>query len=324
MDRFTVFRPRILRSRALGAVGLVLLASLGVQLSAILAHGLFDRAGALGVSGLRFAIAAAMVLVIVRPRLAGRSRAEWFAIALFGLAIASMNAFLYLALANLPLGVALTLEFLGPFAVAVTAARRPRAALFPLIGFAGVVLIVRPSGDLAVQGVVFGLLAAAALAGYTLLAERVGRITRGFDGLALGIAIAAILTAPFAITALPSMVATDAVPLAASALLGVVVAFAADYLAVRLSSARTVAVLLSFDPVLAAILGAVLLGQALDIPTIVGIVLVAVAGGFSAALAGRPQPSRLGGRHHARRRRTWRPAATPAASVPLPVALPTR
>jgi inner membrane transporter RhtA len=293
------------RSRGPAALALVLFASLSVQLSAVLAHTLFDRLGPAGVSGLRFACAAVIALAIVRPRLRGRSRGEWLGIALFGLSIAGMNAFLYLALDRLPLGVALTLEFLGPFAVAVVGIRRPRAALFPVLGFLGVVLIVRPTGDIDPWGVALGILAGASLAAYTVLAERVGRVSRGFDGLALALVIAAVVTAPFGLAAMPLVRPLDLPVIAASATLGVAVAFAADYLAVRMTSARTVAVLLSFDPVLAALLGAGLLGQLLDPVTIAGIALVAVAGGFSAALAGRRAPHALA----RRRRSSWRPAA---------------
>ncbi len=275
------------RSRGVRALGLVLAASLGVQLSALLAHALFDRLGPLGVSGLRFAIAAALACVLVRPRWRGRSPLRWAAIACFGASIASMNLFLYLALHRLPFGIALTIEFLGPFAVAVIGARRPSAAIFPVVGFLGVVLVVRPSGDLDPLGLAFGAFAAAALAAYTLLAERVGREERGFDGLALAFVFAAVLTSPFAFAALPAVRGTDAGILTLCAVLGVVLAFAADFCAVRLTSARTVAVLFSFDPVLAALLGLGFLGQALDAATWLGIVLVAVAGGGSATLAGR-------------------------------------
>ncbi len=302
------------RSRGVRALALVLTASLGVQVSALIAHTLFDRLGALGVSGLRFAIAAALACALVRPRWRGRSAAQWLAIASFGLSIASMNLFLYLALERIPFGIALTLEFLGPFAVAVIGARRPSTALFPVVGFIGVVLVVRPSGDLDPLGIVFGALAAIALAGYTLLAERVGRHEAGFDGLALAFVCAAVVTSPFAVTALPRATWGDAGALALCAVLGVVVAFAADFLAVRSTSARTVAVLLSFDPVLAALLGVLVLGQSLEAWTWFGIVLVAIAGGASAALAGRavPVPRRT--------RSTYRAARPLSAGRQHPVA----
>lgn len=275
----------------LGALGFVVVASLGVQMSALIASTLFERLGPLGVSGLRFAVAAVLVVAIVRPRLRGRGRREWLLIGCFGVSVAAMNLFLYLALGRLPFGVALTLEFLGPFAVAVAGVRRLRSAVFPVLGFVGVVLVVRPSGDLDALGIVFGLVAAGSLAAYTVLAEAASR-SGGFDTLALAFVVAAALTSPFAIGALPSVRVTDLGPIALAAVLGIVIAFTADFLALRCTSARTVSVLFSFDPVLAALLGLVVLGETLDAVTWVGIAAVSVAGGVSAALAGRvPAPS---------------------------------
>lgn len=113
--------------------GLVLLASTSVQVSAVLSRTLFDRLSPMSVSGLRFAIAALCMVALVRPRVTGRTRSEWMLIALYGLSIGSMNVFMYQALTALPLGVVITLEFLGPFAVAVLASRRPRQALFAML-----------------------------------------------------------------------------------------------------------------------------------------------------------------------------------------------
>lgn len=275
---------RSLHTQGVRALALVLTASLGVQLSAMLAQATFERIGPLGASGLRFAIAAVIAMVLVRPRWRGRTRRQWLAIGCFGASIAGMNLFLYLALDRLPFGIAVTLEFLGPFGVAVIGARRPRAVLLAATGLIGVVLVVRPSGTLDATGIVFGALAALTLAAYTVLAERVGREEAGFDGLVLALAGAAVLTSPFAVAAASSAMLADLGLLAVCAVIGVVIAFAADFLAVRATSARTVAVMLSFDPVLAALLGAVLLGELLDAVTWLGIVLVAVAGGGSAAL----------------------------------------
>ncbi len=274
------------RLRGIRALVLVLTASLAVQMSAMIARTLFDRIGPLGVSGLRFAIAAAVIVVLVRPRLRGRDLQSWLAIGCFGLAIASMNVFCYLALSRLPFGIAMTLEFLGPFAVAVVGVRRLRAVVFPVLGFIGVVLVVRPSGELDAVGIAFALLAAASVAAYTLLAERAGK-EKGFDALALAFVFAALFTSPFAFAAAPAVQLADAGVLVVAAVLGVVIAFAADFLAVRCTSARTVSVLFSFDPVLAALLGAIVLGELLDAVTWTGILMVAVAGGCSAAFAGR-------------------------------------
>ncbi|MDH6180465.1 inner membrane transporter RhtA [Microbacteriaceae bacterium SG_E_30_P1] len=268
-------------SRALLGTVLVVLASSSVQISAALSHSLFDRLGPLGVSGLRFAIAALVMLLLMRPRIAGRSRAEWFSIVLYGLSIAAMNVFMYQALSFLPLGVAITMEFLGPFAIALLASRRPRQALFAIIGLVGIILIVRPTATFDMVGIVCGALAAASLAGYIVIADRIGRRGGGSPELALALCVAAAVTSPFAVTAAGSVVLGDLPILAASALLGVVLAFSVDFLAVKVAGARAVAILLSLDPVLAAIIGATTLGEHLDGITLVGMVCVSVAGGLA-------------------------------------------
>lgn len=271
-----------------GAMGLalVLIASSSVQVSAVLSRSLFDHLNPLSVSGLRFAIAATIMIAVIRPRITGRTTNEWFAIGLYGLAIASMNIFMYQSLAFLPLGVAITLEFLGPFAVALLASRKPRQALFAFLGLAGVVLIARPSADFAPIGLVFGCLAAIALGSYVLIADRIAQRGGGVAELALAFGVAALATAPFAASAVPSIRLTDAPVLLISAVLGCVLAFTADFLAVQVTGARTVAILLSLDPVLAALIGAFALGEHLDALTLAGMAAVATAGGLAAFTSG--------------------------------------
>lgn len=268
-------------ARALFGVLLVLLASSSVQISAALAQTLFDRLGPLGVSGLRFAIAAMFMLLLVRPKLTGRTRSQWMLIGLYGMSIAAMNVFMYQALAFLPLGVAITLEFLGPFAIALLTSRRPRQAMFAVLGLVGIVLVVRPTATFDVTGVVFGMLAALSLAAYIVVAERIGERGGGTAELALALGVAAVLTSPFAVTAVGALVWADAPVLVASALLGVVLAFSIDFLAVKVAGARVVAILLSLDPVLAAVIGAVALGEHLDRLTLIGVICVSVAGGLA-------------------------------------------
>ncbi|MFC6233821.1 DMT family transporter [Leucobacter soli] len=299
-----------------GGIGLllVLIASSSVQVSAAFSRTLFDHLDPFGVSGLRFAIAATLMLSVVRPRLRGRSRADWTMILLYGTSIAAMNICMYRALVHLPLGVAITLEFLGPFAVAILASRRPRQAAYAVLGLIGVVVIARPSADLDLLGLLFGGLAAVSLAGYVVVAERIVPFGGGASELALAIGLAAILASPFAIAAVPSLRWSDAPILGASALLGVILAFTADFLAVRIVGARTVAILLSLDPVLAAIIGAVALGEHLDALTVTGMVCVAIAGGLSAFATGRTEPATATPQREARRRSSATMSASTANS----------
>ena len=265
----------------------VLVGSLSIQLSAAVASDLFDTVGTLGVSGLRMAVAAVVLLVLVRPSVRGRSRRAWTRIVLYGVAMAAMNVLFYNAVAHLPLGIAVTLEFLGPLTVAAVATTRRRELLLPALTLVGVLLVSSPGGGLTLLGLVFGLGAAVAFGGYTVLAGRVGGDTDGLDGLALSVLVGAVLLSPFSVHAAPRVDGGGWGVLALSAVLGVVVAFSLDFLAVRITSVRVVGTLFAVDPVMGALVGAVALGQTLTAGVVLGIVLVVGSGAAVIWLAGR-------------------------------------
>lgn len=273
---------------------LVVAASTAVQGSAVVSHGLFDDLGAAGVSGLRFLLAAAVAVALVRPSWRGRTATAWGWICLYGSAIAAMNLAMYQALRHLPLGVAVTIELLGPLTLAATRLPHRRYVVLPVICLLGLVLVTKPGGELPVAGLVLAGIAAVALATYAVVAERIGALTTGagWDELALALVVAAAWTLPFAVPALPHVEPAQWPPLAGAAGFGVLVAFALDFLAVRMSSARVVAVLLTFDPVLGALLGAVFLAEVLDPITLLGIALVVVAGAAATTVhAPAPEPA---------------------------------
>lgn len=265
----------------------MLVGSLSIQLSAAVASDLFDTVGTLGVSGLRMAVAAVVLLVLVRPSVRGRSRRAWTGIVLYGVAMAAMNVLFYNAVAHLPLGIAVTLEFLGPLTVAAVATTRRRELLLPALTLVGVLLVSSPGGGLTLLGLVFGLGAAVAFGGYTVLAGRVGGDTDGLDGLALSVLVGAVLLSPFSVHAAPRVDGGGWGVLAVSAVLGVVVAFSLDFLAVRITSVRVVGTLFAVDPVMGALVGAVALGQTLTAGVVLGIVLVVGSGAAVIWLAGR-------------------------------------
>ncbi|WP_260856808.1 hypothetical protein [Kocuria rhizophila] len=153
--------PVLSRRAVLTATGLVFVGSAAIQLSSAISSTLFASYGTVGTSALRILIAAALLLVLVRPRVRRRSRSEWLGIVGYGAAMAAMNVSLYAAVDRLPLGVAVTLEFLGPCAVALVAARRVREGACALLSLGGVVLIsAGPSGYFDALGYAAGLLAA--------------------------------------------------------------------------------------------------------------------------------------------------------------------
>jgi inner membrane transporter RhtA len=256
----------------------VLAGAISIQSAAALAVGAFVAIGAASTSGFRFLFGALIAVVAVRPALRGRSRREWRGIAAFGAAAAVMNLCFFQALARLPLGTAVSIEFLGPFVLAVVAGRGRRHLAFAFLGFIGVLLLARPGGGVTLLGAIFALGAALGWACYTLASQRLGSLTDGVDGLALALCVAALLTLPFCARAFPSLDWTLAGRLAAMAVLSVVVGFALELTALRRLDASSVAVLLSLNPAVAFAIGWLSLGQHVAVTSLVGGLLVVAAG----------------------------------------------
>lgn len=266
---------------------LVMTGSIGMQAGAAISLTLFDDFGAAGTSGLRMLIAGVIMLAVFRPRLRGRSSAEWVGIVLYGTAMATMNLLLYQAIERLPLGVATTLDFLGPCMVAFFASRRLREGLLAIAAFTGVVLIAGFGGPFDPIGLLWGALAGVSFAGYTLLAPRVGQSGGSLQAVALALGVAAILTTPFSVPLIPTVAASQWGLLALSALLGTALTFSVDTIAGKLTSARTLGVFFAVDPVTGTLIGAIFLEQMLAPITVAGILLVVFAGGGIVWLAGR-------------------------------------
>ncbi len=268
---------------------LVLIGSAGMQVGAAVALVLFDDLGPAGTSGLRLLIAGLLMVALFRPRLRGRTREEWIGILLYGTAMAAMSLLLYQALERLPLGVATTLDFLGPCAVAFLASRRLREGLLAIAAFTGVTMLAGFGGPFDPIGLVWGVLAGASFAGYTLLAPRIGKSDSGMQSVALALVVAAVLTLPFSAPLVTSTTLPQWGLLALSAVVGTAIPFVVDTLAGRLTSARVLGVFFAFDPVLGTLVGALFLGQLLTPIALLGIALVVCAGAGIVWLAGKHQ-----------------------------------
>lgn len=267
------------RKSVLLAAGLILIGSAGIQTSSALSSTLFTSYGSAGVSAMRMLVASLILLALFRPSFRGRSRGEWVGIVVYGVAMAMMNLSLYAAIERIPLGIAVTLEFLGPCAVALLASRRIREGLCAGLSLAGVALLsIGPWGYFDLIGYLAGLGAAAAFGIYTVFAARVGKAGTGLDGLSLSVTAAAIVTLPLAIPRVPELDVPDTGVLALSAMVGVVIPYAVDTIAARLTSARVVGTLFAIDPAMGALAGLVFLGEAMTFPAIMGIVIVAASG----------------------------------------------
>ncbi|MEV6741978.1 EamA family transporter [Streptomyces sp. NPDC051104] len=270
--------PRLRGS--LGPVGLVLAGGVSVQFGGALAVSLMPRAGALGVVTLRLVVAAIVLLLVCRPRLRGHSRADWGTVVAFGITMAAMNGLFYQAVARVPLGPAVTLEVLGPLTLSVLASRRAVNVVWAALALAGVFLLGGGGfGDLAPAGVAFALSAGAMWAAYIVFSARTGRRFPQADGLALAMAVAAVLFVPLGIAESGTRLL---VPVtiglgAAVAMLSSVLPYTLELLALRRLPASTFAILMSLEPALAATAGFLILGQSLTATQAVAIALVIAA-----------------------------------------------
>jgi inner membrane transporter RhtA len=279
-------RPSVGRERAI-AFGLVAAACLSPQLGAAFAVTLFVELGAAGAAFLRLAFAAMILVVLWRPRLSGPLRLA----AAFGVSLGLMNWTFYEALSRLPLGIAVTIEFTGPLLVAVIGSRRPLDVVWVVLAAAGILLLVGPGGGTSVDpvGVAFALTAAIFWMAYILLNKRVGAAFRGGSGLAIAMVVGALVVLPVGLLHLPAAVEHPGLLGTALvvAVLSSVLPYSLDLEALRRLPASVFGVLMSLDPAIAAVVGFVILGQALGARELLAIGMVVVASAGAAALGDR-------------------------------------
>ena len=252
-----------------------------MQCGAALATELFARGGVAGTAFLRCSFAAIVLVSVTRPRLRGRSRADLSSLVVFGVLLAGMNTTFYEAIDRLPLGVAVTIEFLGPLTVATIYSRRRRDLIWIALAAAGVAAFAGLPGGKALDGVgvAFALLAGVCWGTYVIVAKRVGRTWSGSEGLAASMVVAAVALAPFGIASSGSNL-IDPELLLLGAGVGVFAAaipFALELHALRRLTATSYGVLTSLEPAVAGAAGFVLLGQRPGLAAVVAAVLVVTA-----------------------------------------------
>ena len=284
---------------ALGATTLVVAGLICQEVGAAIAVTLFPEVGSVGMVTLRLVFSAIILLLVFRPSLRGRSAADWRTVVGFGLVLAVMNVFFYLALARLHLGVTVTIEVIGPLILSVVISRRASAWLWAALAFAGVILLGRGGFDsLDPIGVLFALGAGAAWVGYILLAARTGRGFERLDGLAIAMAIGSVAVLPFGIATTGSTLVLPHILLLglAVAVLSSAIPYGLELIALRRLPAATFSILLSLAPALAALAGLIVLGQHLELLDVVaiGLVVIASMGAVRAARdRGIPEPEPL-------------------------------
>jgi inner membrane transporter RhtA len=257
---------------ALGAIA-------SVQVGATVARHLFAFLGPTGTVFLRVGFGACILLAVARPRWPRFDVGQWRAIVLFGLIIAAMNLCFYQAIARIPLGIAVTIEFLGPLGVAIAGSRRARDFAWVAMAGVGVAMLSFSGGTVNALGVLFALGAAAGWASYIVLGQRVGRMVPGPDGLALALTVGALSLLPFGIAG----AGTRLVDLR-NLSLGLVVAvlssaipFSLEFAALRRLPSQVFGILMSLEPAMGAAAGFLFLGQHLTLFDLIAIALVTVA-----------------------------------------------
>jgi inner membrane transporter RhtA len=280
-------------SERLPAPALVLMGIASVQVGAAFATKLFVHLGPAGTVLVRVLFAAVVLCAIWRPNLRRHTSSELRLAALFGLSLAFMNLSFYEALDRIHLGVAVTLEFVGPLAVSLAGSRTRRDVGLAMLAGTGVALL-GGFGASDALGVVFALVAGGFWAAYILLNARVGRSFSGGGGLAIAMAIGTVPLLPFGIADAGARLLHPeflAVGLAV-AMLSSVVPYSLELEALRRIRPQVFGVLMSLEPAMAALAGLVVIGQGLSLIDVAGIALVITASA-GATLGARAAPVSL-------------------------------
>jgi len=273
-------------TRRIPAPLLVLAAIVSVQFGGAMAATLIPLVGVFGSVTLRLTVAAAVLLVVARPRLRGRRSGDWLVVGSFGAVLAMMNLFFYGALARIPIGVAVTIEFIGPLVLATVLSHRRKDVLAVAGAAVGVVLISgitsTPWAEMDLAGLGLALAAGAAWAAYIVLSARTGARFAELDGLAIAMTIAAALVAPAGVvTAGAALWTPDALSRGATiAVLSSVLPYSLELIALRRLAAHAFGILLSLEPAVAALAGLLVLGQRLSAPQLAGMACVVAASGL--------------------------------------------
>jgi inner membrane transporter RhtA len=268
---------------SLPPTGLILVAIVSIQVGAGMATQLFPILGAEGTVAIRIIISACLLALMARKSIGTFGQIfvlNWRILLGFGLCIAVMNLFFYMSIARIPLGVAVAIEFAGPLGVAALTSRRLIHFLWVGLAAFGIILLSPFAGiDLDSLGIIFAMLAGAGWAIFTVLARRVGDKVSGNDGLTIGMIIAAIVMIPLAVPVASDLISDSWILLTAFgvALLSTTLPFTLEFSALKRIPARNYGVLVSAEPAVAALVGAVLLGERIGIQGMIAVACVVIA-----------------------------------------------
>lgn len=266
--------------KTLGGAALVLASALSIQLGAALATTTFDTISPISATGLSYAFAA-MVLLVVQPprRIATWDRQKWLDALALGITAACASSFFYLSIERLPLGSAVTIEFLGPLGLAIVSGRRRGVFAAAALALVGVALVSGATPDGNAAGVGFALVAGLGWGLYMVASRRAGRHGYPGEGLTIALCLTTVVCLPFSAAAVPHLGAGSI--FGALVLVGVfgrAMPFRLELAALTLLRPATAGVLFSVEPAIAAIVGAIALGQGMTAIQALGILAVVLAG----------------------------------------------
>jgi inner membrane transporter RhtA len=265
---------------SLPAVPAVLFSIISVQGGAAIAKGLFPILGAAGTTSVRIGLSALILLALVRPRLGQLQAAQWRAVVPYGLALGAMNFLFYCALARIPLGLAVTVEFIGPLGLALVGSRRLVDVVWVVLAGAGIALIAPWSGSgVDIMGLVFALAAGVCWAIYIVLGQRTAAVLPGQRAVAVGMLFAVLPVLPFGIASGSLLALTPHLLLlgALLALFSSVLPFSLEMNALKTMPTRTFSILMSLEPVAAALSGWLLLGERLTLSQWLAVIFIVAA-----------------------------------------------
>lgn len=252
-----------MRAARLSPVSLVLIGILSVQLGAAVSKGLFVEIPPVGMVLLRLGTSSLILLALARPRLGGRTAADWRPVLALGLALGAMNWAFYESFARIPLGVAVAVEFIGPLAVAALGRRRPRDLVWVVLAAVGIALFGLGPTKVDALGFGLALIAGACWALYIVSTAATGSRWAGVEGLAVASTVATLALAPFAVATAGARL-LDPRLLMLGALVGVlssVIPYSLEMVALRTLPARVFGILMSLEPATAALVAAILLRE---------------------------------------------------------------
>jgi len=268
------------RKESLLGVGFVLVGATIFPWTSAVVRPVFLVIGPSAASAWRFLIGALVLLAFTRPRVLRWTRHQWIGALALGVSTAFMNMCFYQAIARIPLGSAVTIEFLGPLLVAVLGKRSWRHTLFALVAGFGVVALSHPGGGLTLVGGLFAVGAGVGWASYLFASHRVGGSTTGFGGLAVSMTISGIVTLPFSMGSTLILVHHPFVVgrLVIVAVASIVFGFGAELQALRRLKPSIVGVLVSIEPAVAFGIGWFMLSERITLWVLVGLCSVMFAG----------------------------------------------